>query len=132
MDSLVYDFTIARSPEYSRATRVIEKSPDFGIPLNAVATDLTPRSPSLPGKGENRLPSPWRDLLNSQPDIEVVGEAADGEEALRVAERVQPDIVLMDITMPGMDGLFAKGRNEGQVLRPSLDVCAIGCQEGLR
>lgn len=48
-----------------------------------------------------------RALLNGQPDMEVVGEAADGEEALRVAERVRPDIVLMDITMPGMDGLEA-------------------------
>jgi len=43
VDSLVYDFTIARSPEYSRLTRVIEKSPDFGIPPVVVHPALNPQ-----------------------------------------------------------------------------------------
>ncbi len=48
-----------------------------------------------------------RMLLSSQPDLEVVGEAANGQEALAVARAARPDIVLMDIRMPVLDGLSA-------------------------
>ena len=48
-----------------------------------------------------------RMLLSSQPDIEVIGEAGDGREALDKAALLQPDVVLMDISMAGMDGLEA-------------------------
>jgi DNA-binding NarL/FixJ family response regulator len=46
-------------------------------------------------------------LLGAQPDIEVVGEAADGDAAVAVTRRERPDVVLMDIRMPGADGLAA-------------------------
>lgn len=46
-------------------------------------------------------------LLNTQPDIEVVGTAADGSEALQVVRRAHPDVVLMDVRMPVMDGIEA-------------------------
>lgn len=46
-------------------------------------------------------------LLNSQPDMEVIAEAADGKEAVQKSIEVVPDIVLMDITMPGLGGLEA-------------------------
>jgi DNA-binding NarL/FixJ family response regulator len=49
----------------------------------------------------------FRALLDAQDDIEVVGEAADGQEAVRLAGQLEPDVVLMDIRMPGQDGLAA-------------------------
>jgi two-component system response regulator NreC len=48
-----------------------------------------------------------RMMLDAQPDIEVVGEASDGRQALAEAQRLQPDVVLMDITMPEMNGIEA-------------------------
>ncbi len=44
-------------------------------------------------------------MLNAQPDMEVVGEAQDGRQALQEAMRLHPDIILMDITMPDMNGI---------------------------
>ena len=52
----------------------------------------------------------FRALLDAEPDIEVVAEAADGVEAARQAARTRPDVVLMDIRMPGVDGLEATRR----------------------
>ena len=49
-------------------------------------------------------------LLAAQEDLEVVGEAADGEQAVELALRLRPDVVLMDIRMPGLDGLAATRR----------------------
>jgi DNA-binding NarL/FixJ family response regulator len=49
-------------------------------------------------------------LLATQPDFRVVGTAADGAEAVRVCAAEQPDVVLMDVRMPGMDGIEATGR----------------------
>ena len=55
----------------------------------------------------------FRMILSSQPGIEVVGEAADGLSALEGVERTRPDVVLMDIRMPGLDGIEATKQIQG-------------------
>lgn len=69
-----------------------------------------------------------RALLETQPDIKIVGEAANGQEALNKVVEVKPDIVLMDITMPGINGLEAtrqiKQRN------PDVKILVLTVHEG--
>ena len=60
-----------------------------------------------------------RYTLQEDPEIEVVGEAADGMAAIAAAERLQPDVVLLDLTMPILDGIDAI---------PSLLRCAPGAR----
>ncbi|MEV5546099.1 response regulator transcription factor [Streptomyces sp. NPDC052309] len=55
----------------------------------------------------------FRLILDSQPDMEVVGEAGDGRQAVDLAERLKPDVVLADIRMPRMDGLEVTRRLAG-------------------
>jgi DNA-binding NarL/FixJ family response regulator len=52
----------------------------------------------------------FRMLLDAENDLDVVAEAGDGAEAVAVAERVSPDVILMDVRMPGMDGIAATRR----------------------
>lgn len=54
--------------------------------------------------------SGFRLILDLEPDITVVGEAADGSEAMASVRRLQPDVTLMDVRMPGIDGIAATGR----------------------
>jgi DNA-binding NarL/FixJ family response regulator len=64
---------------------------------------------------QNLVRMGFRMLLDAEPGVHVVGEAADGAEGVRLAARERPDVVLMDVRMPGLDGIAATA----EVLRVS-------------
>ncbi len=68
-------------------------------------------------------------LLSAMPDIEVVGVAGDGREALAAAERLQPDIVLMDISMPGLNGIDATRQVAARAPRARVVVLSVHANE---
>ena len=76
-------------------------------------------------------------ILNQQPDMEVVGEAKDGVEAVRLAHELKPNLVIMDIAMPGMNGVEATRRiiesdPECRILILSMHKDAVYVRETLR
>jgi DNA-binding NarL/FixJ family response regulator len=62
-------------------------------------------------------------FLALDPELEVIGEAGDGAEAVRLAREMQPDVVLMDMLMPVMDGIAATGAIRGEM--PDTEVIAL-------
>jgi DNA-binding NarL/FixJ family response regulator len=88
-------------------------------PRPATNTPLAERAPNAWGKTNSApirvliaddhavLRQALRHLLASQPGVEVIGDASNGREAVEMAERLQPDVVLMDAVMPGLNGIEA-------------------------
>lgn len=64
-------------------------------------------------------------ILDAQPDLEVVGEAADGLAALDLATRLSPDVILVDIRMPGLDGVEVTRRLAGPDVTDPMAVVVI-------
>lgn len=64
-----------------------------------------------------------RMFLSADPDLEIVGEARDGAQAVRLAHQLHPDVVLMDLRMPGMDGISATATIRREL--PDTEVVAL-------
>ena len=76
-----------------------------------------------------RFRSVLRRLLERDPEIVVVAEAGDGAEALELAEDVRPDVVLMDVSMPGLDGLEATYALKAQLPDVTVLMLSVGDKE---
>jgi two-component system response regulator NreC len=68
-----------------------------------------------------------RMLFSAEPEVEIVGEASSGEEAVTMAEALQPDVVLMDVAMPGIGGVEATRRIKAA--QPQMAVLALTMHE---
>jgi two-component system response regulator NreC len=75
------------------------------------------------------LRSGLRALLNMEPDFEVVGEASNGIEAVKLAETLRPDIIVMDVSMPEMDGLKAAEEIQSLGLQAKIVMLTVHADE---
>ena len=75
------------------------------------------------------LRSGLRALLNQEPDFEVVGEASNGREAVELAQKIKPDVIVMDISMPEMDGMRAAGEIQRLGLPSRLVMLTVHGEE---
>jgi len=70
------------------------------------------------------------ELISDESDLTVVGECEDGSQVLEAVERLQPDVVLMDLSMPGMNGLAAT--EALRAVRPEPRVVVLTAESGVR
>jgi len=66
-------------------------------------------------------------LIEKQPDMEIVGQAGDGQEAIEMALQLEPDIIIMDIGMPGINGIEATQRIKAE--RPDIKVLVLSVHD---
>jgi hypothetical protein len=73
----------------------------------------------------------FRTIVEAEADITVVGQAGDGEAAIAEARRLRPDLVLMDVRMPGTDGIAATGRLAGPGVRDRVQAVVYAYEHGV-
>lgn len=97
------------------------------LPPNQAAAGATAASPIrvLIADDQDMVRTGFRFFLDAQPDITVVAEAADGEEAVALARRLRPDVCLLDIRMPRLDGLEATRLLAGPEVADPLRVVVV-------
>ena len=81
------------------------------------------KSRILIAEDHNLLRQGLRSLVSSLPDFEVVGEGRDGKEAVRQAISLTPDLILMDLSMPGMNGIEATSQIKRRM--PGVKIVAL-------
>ena len=81
------------------------------------------KSRILIAEDHNLLRQGLRSLVGALPDFEVIGECRDGKEAVRLALAMTPDVILMDLSMPGMNGIEATSQIKRRV--PNIRVVAL-------
>jgi DNA-binding NarL/FixJ family response regulator len=123
---------LPRPPDQPETTALLDSTP---VPLptdptargdHARGADVTEESPVirvLIVDDHSVVRMGLRMFFDLQDDIEVVGEAADGSEGVAMARRLEPDVVLMDLLMPNMDGITAIGRIKAE--RPETEIVTM-------
>jgi len=134
-------FEIASAP--GQGTRVRLVAPRGDAPGSGTGPAGSTRVPIGAAAGENGRPSPdalrilivddhaavrsaFRAILNERPELSVVGEASNGHEAIARAHALRPDVVLMDIAMPEMDGIEATVRLRAEL--PDVQIFGLSMQ----
>ena len=69
-------------------------------------------------------------LIAKQPDMEIIGEATDGREALELIEKLMPDLILMDVTMPNLNGIEATRKIKSK--NPNIEIIALSLHSDRR
>src|SRR5205823_7187404 len=96
-------------------------------PIVAVMTMAAEKIRIVLADDHEALRADTRALLDRQPDMTVIGEASNGQVAIEVSQSLMPDIVLMDLTMPVMDGLEATRRLRASI--PPVAVLILSCHD---
>ena len=134
-------FEIASAP--GQGTRVRLVAPRGDAPGSGTGPAGSTRAPIGAAAGENGRPSPdalrilivddhaavrsaFRAILNERPELSVVGEASNGHEAIARAHVLRPDVILMDIAMPEMDGIEATVRLRAEL--PDVQIFGLSMQ----
>jgi two-component system, NarL family, response regulator NreC len=94
-----------------------------GQVTNQTSTEDAPKLRLLLVEDHEIVRQGVRGMVDAQPDMEVIGETSNGRDALRLAKELQPDIVVMDISMPDMNGLHATEKLKQSL--PELKIIAL-------